>query len=236
MSASTKFAPAIGIDLGTTYSCVGVWQNDRVEIIANDQGNRTTPSYVSFTDDERLVGDAAKSMAASNPKNTIFDAKRLIGRRFVDPIVQNDMKTWPFTVSADDIGRPQIEATVKGEDKKFLPEEISAMVLQKMKQTAENYLGAPVRDAVITVPAYFNDSQRQATKDAGTIAGLNVLRIINEPTAAAIAYGLDNHKTDKEMNVLIVDIGGGTTDYSILTIEDGVFEVKATHGDGHLGF
>jgi heat shock protein 1/8 len=233
--SSTKFAPAIGIDLGTTYSCVGVWQNDRVEIIANDQGNRTTPSYVSFTEDERLIGDAAKSMAASNPKNTIFDAKRLIGRRFAEPLVQNDMKSWPFEVTADDSGRPVITAVSKGEEKKFLPEEISAMVLQKMKATAESYLGATVRDAVITVPAYFNDAQRQATKDAGTIAGLNVLRIINEPTAAAIAYGLDNTKTDKETNVLIVDIGGGTTDYSVLTIEDGVFEVKATCGDGHLG-
>jgi L1 cell adhesion molecule like protein len=206
--ATTAFAPAIGIDLGTTYSCVGVWQNDRVEIIANDQGNRTTPSYVSFMDDERLIGDAAKSLAASNPRNTIFDAKRLIGRRFVDPIVQADMKSWPFEVTADDSGRPQIGARVKGEDKKFLPEEISAMVLQKMKATAESYLGATVRDAVITVPAYFNDAQRQATKDAGAIAGLNVLRIINEPTAAAVAYGLDKASSDKESHVLIVDIGG----------------------------
>jgi heat shock protein 1/8 len=205
--SDVKIAPAIGIDLGTTYSCVGVWQNDRVEIIANDQGNRTTPSYVGFTDDERLIGDAAKNMAASNPKNTIFDAKRLIGRRFADPIVQEDMKTWPFTVSADDSGRPTIHAVSKGEEKKFLPEEISAMVLQKMKAVAESYLGATVRDAVITVPAYFNDAQRQATKDAGSIAGLNVLRIINEPTAAALAYGLDKKKTG-EQNVIIFDCGG----------------------------
>jgi heat shock protein 1/8 len=232
---STVTAPAIGIDLGTTYSCVGVWQNDRVEIIANDQGNRTTPSYVSFTDDERLIGDAAKSIAASNPKNTIFDAKRLIGRRFVDPVVQEDMKSWPFVVTGDDTGRPKINVTTKGEEKTFLPEEISAMVLQKMKATAESYLGAPVRDAVITVPAYFNDAQRQATKDAGIIAGLNVLRIINEPTAAAIAYGLDNKCKDKESNILIYDCGGGTLDVSILTIEDGVFEVKATSGNTHLG-
>jgi len=233
--SATKFAPAIGIDLGTTYSCVGVWQNDRVEIIANDQGNRTTPSYVSFTDDERLVGDAAKSIAASNTKNTVFDAKRLIGRTFNDPAIQDDMKHWPFTVLDVAGSKPKIEVEVKGEKKQYTPEEISAFVLQKMKSIAEAYLGAPVKDAVITVPAYFNDSQRQATKDAGLIAGLNVLRIINEPTAAAVAYGLDHNKATGERNVLVVDIGGGTADFSLLTIDDGVFEVKATGGDTHLG-
>ena len=233
--SATKFAPAIGIDLGTTYSCVGVWQNDRVEIIANDQGNRTTPSYVSFTEDERLVGDAAKSIAASNTKNTVFDAKRLIGRTFNDPAIQDDMKHWPFTVFDAGSGKPKIEVEVKGEKKQYTPEEISAFVLQKMKSIAEAYLGAPVKDAVITVPAYFNDSQRQATKDAGLIAGLNVLRIINEPTAAAVAYGLDHNKASGERNVLVVDIGGGTADFSLLTIDDGVFEVKATGGDTHLG-
>jgi heat shock protein 1/8 len=233
--AATKFAPAIGIDLGTTYSCVGVWQNDRVEIIANDQGNRTTPSYVSFTDDERLVGDSAKSIAASNTKNTIFDAKRLIGRTFNDSVIQDDMKHWPFTVLDTAGSKPKIEVEVKGEKKQYTPEEISAFVLQKMKSIAEAYLGAPVKDAVITVPAYFNDAQRQATKDAGLIAGLNVLRIINEPTAAAVAYGLDHNKEKGERNVLVVDIGGGTADFSLLTIDDGVFEVKATAGDTHLG-
>jgi heat shock protein 1/8 len=233
--SATKFAPAIGIDLGTTYSCVGVWQNDRVEIIANDQGNRTTPSYVSFTDDERLVGDAAKSMAASNTSNTVFDAKRLIGRTFNDPVIQSDMKHWPFKVFEATGGKPKIEVDVKGETKQFTAEEISAFVLQKMKSIAEAYLGAPVKDAVITVPAYFNDSQRQATKDAGLIAGLNVLRIINEPTAAAVAYGLDHNKATGERNVLVVDIGGGTADFSLLAIDDGVFEVKATGGDTHLG-
>lgn len=199
--------PAIGIDLGTTYSCVGVWRDDRVDIIANDQGNRTTPSYVAFTDEERLIGDAAKNQAAANPLNTIFDAKRLIGRRFNDPVVAKDMKHWPFKVVEAGEGRPEFEVLFKGETKRFKPEEISAAVLTKMKLSAEAYLGEPVKDAVITVPAYFNDAQRQATKDAGAIAGLNVLRIINEPTAAAIAYGLDKAKGG-EQNVLIFDLGG----------------------------
>ena len=225
---------AIGIDLGTTYSCVGVWQNNRVEIIANDQGNRTTPSYVAFTADERLIGDAAKSQAAANPVNTVFDAKRLIGRKFTDASVKSDMAHWPFRVKAGTAEKPLIEVTVAGETKTFSAEEISAMVLQKMKGIAESYLGEKVTDAVITVPAYFNDSQRQATKDAGLIAGLNVLRIINEPTAAAIAYGLEK-KTNGEKNVLIFDCGGGTHDLSVLTLDDGVFEVKATAGDTHLG-
>jgi len=225
---------AVGIDLGTTYSCVGVWQNDRVEIIANDQGNRTTPSYVAFTSDERLIGDAAKSQAAANPANTVFDAKRLIGRKFGDASVKSDMSHWPFTVKPGTADKPLIEVNFNGETKTFSPEEISAMVLQKMKATAESYLGTKVTDAVITVPAYFNDSQRQATKDAGLIAGLNVLRIINEPTAAALAYGLEK-KTNGEKNVLIFDCGGGTHDLSVLTLDDGVFEVKATAGDTHLG-
>jgi L1 cell adhesion molecule like protein len=225
---------AIGLDLGTTTSCVGVWVDNRVEIIANEQGNRITPSYVSFTDNDRLIGDAAKGIAASNPKNTVFDAKRLIGRKFTDATVQSDMKHWSFDVTEGSGSKPQIEVDFKGEHKKYMPEEISAMVLQKMKQTAESYLGCEVKDAVITVPAYFNDSQRQATKDAGTIAGLNVLRIINEPTAAALAYGLDK-KSNGEQNVVIFDCGGGTHDVSLITIEDGVFEVKATGGDTHLG-
>jgi len=226
-------APAIGIDLGTTYSCVGVFQHGKVEIIANDQGNRTTPSYVAFTDTERLIGDAAKNQVAMNPDNTVFDAKRLIGRRFEDATVQGDMKHWPFHVIPDS-GKPKIQVQYKGETKNFFPEEISAMVLTKMKEIAEAYLGKKVTNAVVTVPAYFNDSQRQATKDAGTISGMNVLRIINEPTAAAIAYGLDK-KVGGERNVLIFDLGGGTFDVSILTIEDGIFEVKSTAGDTHLG-
>merc|ERR1712227_661715 len=225
---------AVGIDLGTTYSCVGIWQNDRVEIIANDQGNRTTPSYVAFTDTERLIGDAAKNQCAMNPINTIFDAKRLIGRKFTDPVVQSDMKHWPFKVISGDGDIPRIQVQYKGEEKTFSAEEISSMVLTKMKETAEAFTGKSVKDVVITVPAYFNDSQRQATKDAGAIAGLNVLRIINEPTAAAIAYGLDK-KTSGECNVLIFDLGGGTFDVSLLTIDDGIFEVKATAGDTHLG-
>ena len=225
---------AIGIDLGTTYSCVGVWLNDRVEIIANDQGNRTTPSYVAFTDAERLIGDAAKNQVAKNPVNTVFDAKRLIGRKFSDPVVQKDMKLWPFTVEAGADDKPVIVVKFKGENKRFHPEEISSMVLTKMKETAEAFLGQTVKNAVVTVPAYFNDNQRQATKDAGSIAGLNVLRIINEPTAAAIAYGLDK-KGKGEKNVLIFDLGGGTFDVSLLTIDEGVFEVKATAGDTHLG-
>ena len=233
MSKSTS-KYALGIDLGTTFSCVGVWQNDRVEIIANEQGNRTTPSYVAFTETERLIGDGAKSQAAANPNNTVFDAKRLIGRKFEDDTVKSDMAHWPFAVSSGTAGKPQIEVDFKGERVTFQPEEISAMVLTKMRQIAEAYLGCEVKDAVITVPAYFNDSQRQATKDAGVIAGLNVLRIINEPTAAALAYGLDRKKAG-EQNVLIFDCGGGTHDVSLITIDDGVFEVKATAGDTHLG-
>ncbi|GLT38258.1 hypothetical protein SLA2020_125180 [Shorea laevis] len=234
--ASKAESKAIGIDLGTTYSCVGVWQNDRVEIIANDQGNRTTPSYVAFTDTERLIGDAAKNQVAMNPRNTVFDAKRLIGRRFSDPSVQGDMKHWPFKVVAGPGDKPMIVVTYKGEEKQFAAEEISSMVLTKMKEIAEAFLGHTVKNAVITVPAYFNDSQRQATKDAGAIAGLNVLRIINEPTAAAIAYGLDKKGSRSgEKNVLIFDLGGGTFDVSLLTIEEGIFEVKATAGDTHLG-
>ena len=225
---------AIGIDLGTTYSCVGVWQDNRVEIIANDQGAYTTPSQVAFTGEERLIGEAAKNQAARNSKNTIFDAKRLIGRKFDDPVAQADIKHFPFKVVRGAADSCSIEAEYKGETRTFTPEEISSMVLTKMKETAEAFLGETVTDAVITVPAYFNDAQRSATKDAGAIAGLNVLRIINEPTAAALAYGLN--KTDEpEKNVLIFDLGGGTFDVSVLTMDDGVFEVKSTAGDTHLG-
>ena len=224
---------AIGIDLGTTYSCVGVWQNERVEIIANDQGNRTTPSYIAFTDTERLIGDAAKNQSSMNPKNSVFDAKRLIGRQFSDKCVQNDIKNWPFSV-VDKGGKPFIQVQYKGDTKDFRPEELSAMILVKMKEIAEGFLNETVTKAVITVPAYFSDAQRQATKDAGNIAGLDVLRIINEPTAAAIAYGLDNVKNG-EQTILVFDLGGGTFDVSLLSIDEGVFEVKATAGDTHLG-
>jgi len=234
MGSEVTNSTAVGIDLGTTYSCVGVFQHGKVEIIANDQGNRTTPSYVAFTDTERLIGDAAKNQVAINPTNTVFDAKRLIGRDFNDTNVQSDMKHWPFEV-VNQGGKPKLKVEYKNEEKTFTPEEISSMVLTKMKETAEAYLGHDVKDAVVTVPAYFNDSQRQATKDAGVISGLNVLRIINEPTAAAIAYGLDKKKGAAECNVLIFDLGGGTFDVSILTIEEGIFEVKSTAGDTHLG-
>jgi L1 cell adhesion molecule like protein len=215
---------------------VGVWQHDRVEIIANDQGNRTTPSYVAFTDSERLIGDAAKNQVAMNPRNTVFDAKRLIGRKFTDSSVQADTKLMPYKLTSGAGEKPMIEVDYKGETKSFSAEEISSMILTKMKETAEQYLGKTIKNAVVTVPAYFNDSQRQATKDSGIIAGLNVMRIINEPTAAAIAYGLDKKATSVgEKNILIFDLGGGTFDVSLLTIEEGIFEVKATAGDTHLG-
>merc|ERR1712076_91804 len=223
----------IGIDLGTTYSCVGVYKDGRVEIIANDQGNRITPSYVAFTEDnERLIGDAAKNQLTSNPKNTVFDAKRLIGRNWAEKSVQDDIKFFPFGVEEDN-GKPIVSVRNQGEVQKFAAEEISSMVLTKMKETAEAYLGKKVTHAVVTVPAYFNDQQRTATKDAGTIAGLTVMRIINEPTAAAIAYGLD--KDEGEKNILVFDLGGGTFDVSLLTIDGGVFEVVSTNGDTHLG-
>ena len=226
---------AIGIDLGTTYSCVAVWKNGKVDIIPNDLGERTTPSVVTFTDNERLVGQSAKNQITRNYQNTIYDAKRLIGRRFDEPEVQKDIKAWPFKVVKDPKkNRPLIQVTYKKEQKTFLPEEISAMVLEKMKKYAEDYLGHKVNDAVVTVPAYFNDGQRQATKDAGKIAGLNVLRIINEPTAAAVAYGLDS-QNNTERNILVFDLGGGTFDVSVLSLDGQLFEVRSTRGDTHLG-
>jgi len=225
--------PVIGIDLGTTYSCVGIFKDGRVEIIANDQGNRITPSVVAYTaDGERLIGEAAKNQGSMNPENTVFDVKRLIGRKYASKEVQRDKKLMPYTIAEKD-GKPVVQLTVKGEVKTFAPEEISAMILTKMKETAEAYLGETVKHSVITCPAYFNDAQRQATKDAGTISGMNVLRIINEPTAAAIAYGLNEKGAEK--NILVYDLGGGTFDVSLLTIDDGVFEVVATSGDTHLG-
>ncbi|TVU47544.1 hypothetical protein EJB05_07149, partial [Eragrostis curvula] len=242
MAASQGDGPAIGIDLATTYSCVAVWRHNRVEVIANDQGNRLTPSCVAFTDTRRLVGEAAVNQAGSNPANTIFDVKRLIGRPFSGPSVQGDIKQWPFKVIAGREDRPVIAVQFEGEERQFVPEEISAMVLKRMKETAEAYLATPVKNAVITVPVYFNDSQRQATMDAGAIAGLNVMRIVNEPAAAAIAYGLDEMSdSDEERTVLIFDLGGGTLDISILNIDPGVdmdmsiFKVKATAGNTHLG-
>ncbi|KAI1387379.1 78 KDA glucose-regulated protein-like protein precursor [Hypoxylon trugodes] len=226
------YGTVIGIDLGTTYSCVGVMQQGKVEILVNDQGNRITPSYVAFTEEERLVGDAAKQQAASNPTNTVYDVKRFIGRKWGEKEVQNDIKHFPYKVIQQD-GKPVVQVEFQGATKKFTPEEISAVILGKMKEVAESYLGKKVTHAVVTVPAYFNDNQRQATKDAGVIAGLNVLRIVNEPTAAAIAYGLD--KSGGERHIIVYDLGGGTFDVSLLSIEDGVFEVLATAGDTHLG-
>jgi heat shock protein 5 len=229
-----KIGTVIGIDLGTTYSCVGVFKNGRVEIIANDQGNRITPSYVAFMENgDRLVGDAAKNQATINPENTIFDVKRLIGRQYSDKSVQADKKLVPYEIVSDKGGKPAVEVTVAGKTSRYAPEEISAMILQKMKSTAETFLGKEINHAVVTVPAYFNDAQRQATKDAGVIAGLKVERIINEPTAAAIAYGMD--KTGGESTILVFDLGGGTFDVTLLTIDSGVFEVLATNGDTHLG-
>jgi len=230
--STTLSAPIIGIDLGTTYSVVGVYQHGKVDIIPNEQGNRITPSYVAFTENERLVGDAAKNQVASNPLNTLFNAKRMIGRKYNDPTVQKDMKVWPFEVENKN-GKPYMKVQYKNQEHTFAPEEVSAMVLQKMKAIAEDYLGETITEAVVTVPAYFDDTQRQSTKDAGTIAGLDVKRIINEPTSAAISYGLDKHADEK--NVLVYDLGGGTFDVSVLTIDDGVFEVLATNGDTHLG-
>jgi len=231
--AESEMGTVIGIDLGTTYSCVGVFKNGRVEIIANDQGNRITPSYVAFMDNgDRLVGDAAKNQATINPENTVFDVKRLIGRKFSDKSVQADKKLVPYKIVSDK-DKPVVEVTLNGETKKFAPEEVSAMILSKMRTTAETFLGKEIKNAVVTVPAYFNDAQRQATKDAGVISGMKVERIINEPTAAAIAYGMD--KTGGESNVLVFDLGGGTFDVTLLTIDNGVFEVLATNGDTHLG-
>ncbi|KAI7359923.1 78 kDa glucose-regulated, partial [Hortaea werneckii] len=224
--------PVIGIDLGTTYSCVGIMKGGKVEILVNDQGNRITPSWVAWNDEERLVGDAAKNQYASNPHRTIFDIKRLIGRKYDERDVQRDIKHFPFSV-VNKNGQPRVQVEVSGADKNFTPEEVSAMILGKMKEVAESYLGENVKNAVVTVPAYFNDAQRAATKDAGTIAGLNVLRVVNEPTAAALAYGLD--KTDQEKQIIVYDLGGGTFDVSVLTVDQGVFEVQATAGDTHLG-
>lgn len=235
MTDSTKEKIAVGIDLGTTYSCTAIFRNGKVEIVSNDQGNRTTPSWVAFSGSERLVGDAAKSQAPRNPRNTIYDAKRLIGRQFADPKIQADIPYWPFKVEADETGQPIICAQFKEQECHFLPEEISSMVLGKLKADVEAFLGQTVSEAVITVPAYFNDSQRQATKDAARIAGLDVLRIINEPTAASLAYGIGNDKANEGQTVLIVDVGGGTADFTVLHIEDGIFHVKATGGDTHLG-
>lgn len=224
--------PCIGIDLGTTYSCVGIYKNGSVEIISNEHGNRTIPSYVSFTDEERYIGEDAKNMASQNPQNTVYDAKRLIGRKFSDKLLQNDIIQFPFKVNSDSNDRPHITVKYLNEEHMFYPEQISAMILEKIKLQAEKYLGVPVLDAVVTVPAYFNDAQRQATKDAGKLAGLNILRIINEPTAAAIAYGLNE---TGEKNILVYDLGGGTLDVTVLTIDNGVFDVKSTSGDTHLG-
>ena len=234
MSKAKSCWPVVGIDLGTTYSCVAIMKGDEVVIIENEQGNRTTPSYVAFTEKERKIGEAAKNQAARNPTNTIFDVKRLIGRKYTDPTVVKDCKLWPFKVESGHEGKPMVVVKFKGETKKYYSEQISAMILGKMREVAEAHLNTKVLNAVITVPAYFNDSQRQATKDAGQIAGLTVKRIINEPTAAAIAYGLDKQGSG-ERNVLIFDLGGGTFDVSILAIDDGIFEVKATAGDTHLG-
>ncbi|GKE58728.1 putative heat shock protein 70 family protein [Tanacetum coccineum] len=237
MADSSRGAPAIGIDLGTTYSCVAVWKHDRIEIIPNDQGNRITPSCVAFTHTERLIGDGAKNQISRNPSNTVFDAKRMIGRRFSDDKVLRDMKLWPFKVVEGPNDAPRIVVTYKGQEKQFSAEEISSMVLTKMKEVAETYIGETVKNAVITVPAYFNDCQRQATKDAAAIAGLNVVSMINEPTAAAIAYGVDNWSgLTRKKTLLVFDLGGGTFDVSILTIDEGgTFEVKAVAGDTHLG-
>ncbi|GET90040.1 heat shock protein 70-related protein [Leishmania tarentolae] len=225
-------APCIGVDLGTTYSVAGVWQKGEVHIVTNEMGNRITPSVVAFTDAERLVGDGAKNQLPQNPENTIYAIKRLIGRKYADPTVQNDKKLLSYDIVADKTGKPLVQVTVKGQQKQFTPEEVSAMVLQKMKEISETFLGGKVKNAVVTVPAYFNDAQRQATKDSGKIAGLNVVRIINEPTAAAIAYGLNKAG---EKNILVFDLGGGTFDVSLLTIDEGFFEVVATNGDTHLG-
>jgi len=227
---------AAGFDIGTTTSCAAIWINDRVEIIPDTQtGSRIIPSYVSFSEDEKLVGESAKNQSTMNPKNTVYETKRLIGRKFSDPVVQDDLKLWSFSVEGDKNDKPLIQVKYKNENKSFHPEEISAMVIQRLKETTESFLGHPLKKVVITVPAYFNDSQRQATKDAGTIAGLEVLRIINEPTAAAIAYGLDKTDDKTEKNILVFDCGGGTHDVSILTLDGGIFEVKSTGGDTHLG-